>query len=699
MRQEQHEYRNLTADQYENHFSQFLIDSWSYSKLATFARNEKSFEMQYIYGQRAKFSSTSVAGSAYHEGLKYFFNKKKKGKICDVVDVEKVAFDYINELPANIWKVQKTTPTIEECQNKAVKTTSQLIRNFFAEPEVYGEIKEVIEVEIKLAEWLTINGVDIPLPCRGVIDIVAITNDDKLVIIDHKSKSSLSPEDEVILTTGKQAITYTNLYEQYSGNTIDEVWFIENKYSQNRDKTAQLMNFKFELNEDVRTLYESLLYEPLKRMIEAVNNPDYIYLINEADNYVDRAELYEFWTQTQIAEIEEFPGIATNKREMIEKRQKKIRNSNAAIDPKIIKNFQKSAANFINYNFENKNMKTSEKIEHTLRSFGLITEIAHTFEGYSSNTFLLQIQPGVKISNIMKYKLDIANALNVANVRIQPDLYVHEGKAYVAVESQKKRENDLYFDLKYLKDQKIPIGIDNFGNSVIWDLNNHSTPHVLICGATGSGKSVSIKSTVEYAISAGVQEIIFLDPKYEFLSYKNQFEVYNEIIEIEERLQKLVKEMNERVKQGVVKKTMLIFDEFADAFSMSRKGNELKIFEDVQVGVYKKVDEFGNQLPMIQKKCTGELRSLEENLRLILQKGRSVGYRVMAGTQRASAKIITGDAKVNFPVQICFKVPKEIDSKVVIDQAGAESLSGRGDGLINSPEYNGLVRFQAFYKQ
>jgi len=71
----------------------------------------------------------------------------------------------------------------------------------------------------------------------------------------------------------------------------------------------------------------------------------------------------------------------------------------------------------------------------------------------------------------------------------------------------------------------------------------------------------------------------------------------------------------------------------------------------------------------------------------------------VAATQRASVKVITGDAKVNFPVQICFRVPKETDSRVVLDEAGAESLAGMGDGLIRSPQYNDIVRFQAFYKQ
>ena len=82
---------------------------------------------------------------------------------------------------------------------------------------------------------------------------------------------------------------------------------------------------------------------------------------------------------------------------------------------------------------------------------------------------------------------------------------------------------------------------------------------------------------------------------------------------------------------------------------------------------------------------------------MLLQKGRSLGFRILAATQRASTEIITGDAKVNFPVQVCFRVPKALDSKVVLDEEGAESLQGHGDGLMRSPEYMDIVRFQGFY--
>ncbi len=132
----------------------------------------------------------------------------------------------------------------------------------------------------------------------------------------------------------------------------------------------------------------------------------------------------------------------------------------------------------------------------------------------------------------------------------------------------------------------------------------------------------------------------------------------------------LVSDMHGRARTGSSSGlTLVVFDEFADAVAQARSG-----------------------------KALGGDKPLEENLRILAQKGRSLGFRIIAATQRASTKVITGDAKVNFPVQVCFRVPKAVDSNVVIDEDGAECLAGHGDGLLRSPEYLGTVRFQGFYR-
>ena len=686
-----HKYRDLSPVELEEVYSKLLLESWSYSKISSFARNEKAFEMDYIYRNPFKKSASSAAGTAYHKALEFYFSEAKDGRQHDIVNLQRIAFDEIDDVEANRWKIQKTTPTIEDCQKKATSIGIKLLENFFADISIYeSEIKEILAVELRIEEFLTINGVDIPIPCHAIIDLVILTHDDKRVILDHKSKASYSDEKELKFVIGKQAITYVNCYEEKYGEQIDEVWFVENKYSQNRDKSPQLRCFKIVLDKEVRRLYEAMLYEPLKRMLEAISDPDHVYVVNDNDNFVDTAQVYEFWAQTMIAEVDDF-NIPESKRHLIEKRLKKIRDASLAmVDPKTIRKFRANASEFIQYDLTNKNMTKEEKIEHTLRTLGTVVSVAHKIEGYSSDTFLIDVSAGTKIASLYKYRLDIASALNVSSIRMMKDLLIYEGKSYLAIEATKKREKDLMFDASLLEGRKIPIGISNFDEKIIWDMDNPSTPHVLICGGTGSGKSVCIISIIEYAKLIGMDKIVLFDPKYEFVDMASDLiEVHNDIEDIEAMMELIVEEMNALAKSGRKTKTLVVFDEFADAVDGSSSGKELNIYEDVLVG----------KGPKTKREKIGERKSLEANLKRLLQKGRSIGYRIVAATQRASVKVITGDAKVNFGVQICFKVQKEVDSKVIIDESGAESLSGKGDGLIKSPEYPGVVRFQAFYKQ
>ena len=687
-------YSLMGKDEMELHLSNFLIDSWSYSSVATFARNEKEFERRYIYRETSRRSATTVAGTAYHAALQlYFETLQDTGEEVGIPEMQEVAYKCIDAVKANAWKLGKKTPTVETCVEAATKTANALISNFYEERALYiADIAKVLAVEVQTSQWLVINGVDIPLPCHGQLDLVVELTDGRRAIIDHKSKAAYTDDAELAYTGAKQAIVYALSWEDaHPELPIDEVWYMENKYSKNKDGAPQLKKMAIVLDEDTRRLYEAILYEPLRRVMQATQDPDYLYTINDADPMADRSELYDFWARTIIADIDEF-NIPENKKSLIERRQRKMRDaSTASISPKVITSFRKKAATFISYELRD-DMTPQEKIEHTLRSFGIMARVAHVLGAYSSTSYLLEIGAGVKIANIASHALDIANAIDVPSVRVLPTLSMHDGHSYLCVEAPHRSGETLMWDAKYLQGSRLPIGLDNFGNTVMWDLNNQSTPHMLICGATGSGKSVCIKSTIEYAQLAGVSRIIILDPKYEFIGKMPGCEVIADIADIEKRMKELVAEMQERAKDGTSSKTLIVFDEFADAVSSARSGKELDIREQVIVGRDR------NGMPKEEWKVVGRDKSLEENLKMLLQKGRSLGYRIVAATQRASTKVITGDAKVNFPVQVCFRVPKAVDSKVVLDEEGAETLAGRGDGLIKSPEYFGTVRFQGFYK-
>ena len=665
-------YESYTPDQLEEHFASYLIDSWSYSKVSCFARNEKSFEKQYIYLEPDRRSSSSVAGNAYHAAMEEFFSVMQmtgNTQMPDVIPLEQRAFEYINDkVYPNEWKLQKTTPTVEDCITDASKKAVSLIRNFYGERDLYMEdMEKVIAVEARYEEWLTVNGVDIPLPCHAIIDLVLRLNDGRTVIVDHKGKGTYSDEKEVALVHGKQAITYVLAFEKATGIHVDEVWFIENKYTVNKDGSPQLRKFVITMDPDSRKLYEAMLYEPLRRMIEAVSNPDYIYTVNDSDNLSNKAELYAFWAKTMIAEVDDF-NVPDGKKDLIRMRQRKIKDASLAmISPKVITNFKKEAASFITYDLSFSNMTNSEKIHHILMTFGMKTQVKE-ITGFSSDTYLLEVSAGVKIGNIYKYRKDIANALNVPSVRIPESLAIYEGKSYLAVEAGKKRTETLLWDERYLQGRKLPVGMDNFRNVIYWDLDNHSTPHLLVCGSTGSGKSVELRCLIEYARLAGVGDITVFDPKGEFSDLAcGWIKVYDDTEDMYRVMGEMVADMQNRKNTKDRHLTMLVIDEFADIMDSTP------------------ADKGG--------------MTMEQLLKMLAQKGRSLGFRIIAATQRASTKVITGDTKVNFPVQICFRMPKAIDSQVVIDEEGAECLQGQGDGLIKSPEYmDSVVRFQGFYK-
>lgn len=686
--------KNLSSEELEALFSNYLINSWSYSKVSAFTRNQKVFEMEAIFGLKSKRGPSSIAGNGYHQALAYFFSQLRDGELVELPALEQAAFEEVASVPANQWKLGKTTPTMEQAVPKALEDATKLLRNFYGEKGVYlDDMEEILGVEQYFDEFLSVNGVDIPLPCHGLVDLAMRMKDGKVVIIDHKSKSAYTDDDEAAMVIGMQAITYTLGFEALTGIRVDEVWFPENKPSQNKDKSAQIKPIVTVMDDNARKLYELLLYEGLREMLSAVKDPDHVYTINTADRFADMAEVFDFWMRTQICEVEDF-NVDEGKRDLVAKRLKKIRDSSTTmISPQIIKSFQQKIASFIKYDLSKTDMSAQQKIEHVLLAAGIKATVAHSFEGYSSNTFLLEVGAGVRPEAIKKYRLSLANGLDVENVRFSENLVRHENKSYVSVEVAKLREKDLIYAPGDLQGFRIPLGRDNYDNVVHWDLHNQSTPHMLVCGATGSGKSVFLYSTIAYSKKAGVKNIIILDPKFEFRHLRGEgVEVLNDVTEIEEALTLCVKEMNERVESGKSELTLIVFDEYADAIARAKSGNELKIYSRVYVGNY------ADGSPKYERKQTGEHVSLGENLAQLLQKGRSAGFRIIAAAQRADVKVIPGNAKNNLPIQVCFRVQKAVDSMVVLDEEGAESLAGKGDGLLRSPEYNSTIRFQAYYK-
>lgn len=699
-------YKSYSPEQLENLASNYLLSTWSFSKLMAFSRNQMGFEMNYLWNEKSRSSATTIAGQAYHYALDQYFTAKIGGTTLSLPELEAFAFQYIDDVPANTWQLQKTLPTVEEAIADCNKSVIKLLENFYAEKYIYeDDIKEILYVEVYIVDYLRINGVDIPIPCAIKADLVVRTVRDTIAIIDHKSKKAFTDDNLVESILLLQLVLYAIAVESHYEIKIDEVWIVENKISKNKDQTIpQLKAHKFILDDDSRRLNEAKLYQNLKVMIDAVSEPDFVYMRNYSDNLIDQSELDIFWAKTQIAEIGDF-DIEESKVPLLEKRLKKIKDTSIqTVSPQVIKNFQKNASKFIQYDLSSTNMTTAQKIEHVLRTKNITVNVAQELNGYSSNTYLLEFSAGTNISSIYGKRLDIANALNVPNVRIPNNLTIFEGKSYMAVETSKKREKDLIWDKNELVGMKIPLGKDNMGNLIYWDLENESTANKFTSGSVGSGKSVNIISDLEYALLIDkIAKFVIFDPKREFTKYSShkKVTVYNEYLDMENAMKELVDEMDEKIRNGIKEYVFVIVEEYADILGNVRRGKELDIIELVQDGFYAPKKMMGIPMPpepKMKMKKTGQHASFEENFMKLAQKGRSSGFRIDGATQISSADVLTSKIKVNFPVIVCFRMPKEANSRVALDESGAETLTGAGDGLIKSPDFPEVTRFQAFYK-
>ena len=645
----------------------FLVSHWSASAVNSHNRNPFAFARSRIYKiYRPNKSVSSACGSGYDLALQQFFQSIKDGKgelgLSEMLDFATYS---IRSIKKHEWK--KTAKSPEEMEIEAIKKATFSLTSFLSESKKYTSIiKEVLHIDQSFEVLVSVSGQPIPLPLIFRPDLIFINQDDELCILDHKCKGRFTPVDECIFSYGNQAITYilgveklielghfNDLLKKYPKikNGIKDFYFFENKNSKNRDGSDQIVPIQMPDLKKTRSMIESILYEGVKKLYEAVSDPEHVFVINPYDNFENKAEMLDDWIAIQTLQVDAFE-IPTAKKELMEKRQKKIRDASLQNLPaKVIKNFKDYSQNFITLsNMENKTPE--DRIEMRLQTLGIIARVKKTVIGSSVTTYLLEVPAGMSVKRLQSSGLDIAVALGAENVYIPKSLYRDGVSSYVQVQVN-NNEDQQVVATPSCSGLLIPIGIDNFGETVYWDMSNHSSPHAMIAGATGSGKSVCLDSIMRSLEGKG--EIIILDPKYEFSNS------INDIKGIEDQIAMLVMEMEDRVKARQRKETFIIFDELADCLMSGSK-------------------------------------QLHKDLQLLLQKGRSCGMHIIGATQRCSTKILSGDLLVNMPVRICFRVPKAIDSQVILGESGGEKLRGMGDGLILSPDHTEPHRFQGFYK-
>ena len=357
--------------------------------------------------------------------------------------------------------------------------------------------------------------------------------------------------------------------------------------------------------------------------------------------------MLEFWNKTRVSI--DFKGLNKNQKRLLAK--KKLQENVFDVpETQALEVLEHQDDLLLLSNKEIMSLSNDRKIEYALMSQGLRAKVNHIIDGYSSDTYLLTVPPTTNISKIFKHELNIGAILGVSGIRIIRDLVSYEDNVYVAIEVPRKKR--IYPKrVKETSKLKVVLGVDNYGKRMDWDLECPYTPHMLLSGASGSGKSYLLENIINSV--SGVQ-VHILDPKREFSAYNS----IQDLEEIEQFIENKVKEMENIFKNGKKKTQLIIFDEAADCFLRQQK-EKYKMIPD---GTYK-----NGKIKYKRAKDT-DFKTLEENVMLLAQKARSAGIHLLLSAQRFSVDVLKGDAQANFPVRLCLRVARDIDSKVMLGE-------------------------------
>ncbi len=325
-----------------------------------------------------------------------------------------------------------------------------------------------------------------------------------------------------------------------------------------------------------------------------------------------------------------------------------------------------------------------------LTKFKIEGDVIRTYSGPLVTTFEFKPAPNVKVSKILGLQDDLAMALKAETIRIQAPI---PGKDVVGIEIPNDQFDTIYLrellESDLFKRSKSPLtvalGKDIVGNPFITDLKK--LPHLLIAGTTGSGKSVGINAMILSLLYRNDPEhlkLIMIDPKM------LEFSIYDDIPHL---LTPVITEPKKAI--AALANTV---GEMERRYRLMSE-NKVKNIDNYNTKMKK---ETGKELPYIvviidelaDLMMTGG-KDVEYSIARLAQMARAAGIHLIIATQRPSVDVVTGLIKANLPSRLSYRVGQRVDSKVILDQMGAESLLGRGDALFTPPGMSGLVRIHA----
>jgi len=601
------------------------------------------WKRSYVMGLWDNTTSPSMlVGSAAHKALEHFYLGKERAESIEL------GLNQIAIVPDEKVKWGKTGS-----REKVLKTYNEAMNMFFQEEPFFHK---VLAVEKSMTQFVEIGGETAALPLKCKTDLIVEDEKQNLHVVDWKFVTAYSdPEQDKALFIVQSVINALVIEKEY-GKRPKTFTFNEVKVSKNKDGGRQLQSY--EINLDNHPEFFTVVGNLINDCTRAISNPDMLYLPNIADQFTGQDSFENY--RRQVITVE---SPVTQHRTTVEK----------FVDKKYIP----SATDME----QNKFITEEEKIRAKLLEFGVSVEMKDTVKGSSVIMYTFKPSRGVKMSQLDKYDKDIALALKASSVRIEAPIM---GTDLVGVEVPNPDRSIIPFTTEHLKQgtMRIPIGVDVYGKHVVKDLAD--MPHLLVAGSTGSGKSVMINVIIRSLIeqnSVAELKLVLIDPKrVELARYRNDLHLECPIIHDQKRAEKALQ---------------WLVDEMENRYTELEKAGAVSIVDFNK----SQVTKMGKIVVVIDEAADLIMSGgpeIENTLIRLAQKARACGIHLVLGTQRPSVDVLRGTLKANIPTRIAFMTASRMDSQVILDQAGAEQLIGKGDMLLLDPHEKGLKRLQGY---
>lgn len=638
----------------------FPLDHYSYSSLVRFSTNPILFKIRDINGDQldTTWNISGVIGQAFHKAMQeYYLSMTVDDEPTAIQTGLEAGMDYLEGYNDGFIEFSFTVPN----KQKAQEILAFAYNSYVKETKNQGELvscEEKIEVDVDV-EWKG-ERVKLPVALKGYVDKI-IRQDGKLKIVDYKTTRAFSNPDKIDGAKIIQAIQYYLLVFAEYGEAPYSIVFEEIKTSKNRDGGSQVKRYEM-IYGDCEQFFDFYfrLYDDVTRAI----NGEAVFVPNVHAVFDNEVALVAYIHRLDVTEEAAKLMKKLRVRNITDLLKRKI--TTAGNMRRFLATAEKKFVSFKNLNYEK--MTTEEKIKTKLMEHGMLVDYESKIDGYSVELYQFNPSIGLKMSRIKSYVADVEQVVGVSGVRVLAPI---PNTSLIGFEIPKTKRS-FPKETPHNKGFELAIGADIYGKPYYFDIRK--APHLLVAGASGSGKSVFLNSIISQLATLDNVDLHLFDPKIVELARFSEKakEYYTDVEDVYLALDGLIDEMNKR------------YQKFRDSGARN-----IEEYTDKMNYKFVIIDEFGDLTV-----GSNYGKEISKTLLILAQKARAAGIHLIIATQRPSAKIITGDIKANFPAKAAFRCAKAIDSQVVLDEAGAEKLLGQGDMIFSSDQ--GEIRLQGY---